>query len=587
MRFALFFPLLALLAVAPSMAAERAVRKPLYFQANRNNVQVLAQRFEYDLMDANRLRMGDILIDSTKLHFQVSRAGTGDGYVLRFQWPAGLFKDGSILLLNNNGKALWTGEFTPDTIQITADKSVTDEDIRSEIGQFTSETVPRDLIEDMKFLPFMKFCLNKSADTSKTYLCSRDLYLAVTSSGIEIKERSTSKKEAFVEMNGKQVTPQGLVYLNDANEDLYMLAQTESGASLEIITRKLEVDFKDAILSADGTKIVITASGAEPARSKGVKKVGDGVYEVELPRVRPYYFLLGEGGIPMRQEFFIKGELPTEAIRPSLSPSAPDKTFSSSVDVEGANPDKTQVRAEGKGSRLRSSSGRRFVWELGELQAGPNRRYLAVQDGAKTFVVGYDVERGFANVLEVSGRFDAPSGAAHAGFAYRRWMESFLGSEFHWGAALEYDKALTKSDNYADIDFMTLALHYQTTESFPFQASNWRLGLLASSLKIAGENGVAPGIEILREGPLGVSPKSWLKDRLHWGDMKLRFWSGTSGSKLVKLSPSWLIDGGVYRRFGRSAYLRVSAGVSQFKTDLDLKGDKIQVGAGAALQYNF
>lgn len=586
MRFFLFrLLMLSAVTVSAATAAEKPKLKPLFFQADKNNVQILAQRFEYSLMDADKLRMGDILIDSTKLHFQVAKAERG--YILRFQWPAGLFKDGSISLLNNNGKAVWSGGFTPETVKITADASVTDEDIRSEIGQFTSEPVSKELVDAMKFLPFMNFCISRATETNKVYLCSRDLYLTVAPDGrFEVKDRSTSKKDAYVELNGKQVTPQGLVYLNDANEDLFMKAQTESGAFIEIITRKMDVDFRDVVVNPEGNKIIVTARGAEPARKTGVKKLDDDEYEVTLSRSRPYYFLLGDGGIPMRQEFYVKGDLPTAAMRPFLAAQSPDKTFSSSLEVRGVAPEKVQLKAAGEGSELQGGTKNRFNWRLLGLQSGLNRRYLAVQEDGKSFVVGYDVERGLANVLQLSARFSAPAGSAHGGLSYERWLESLFGSRFRWGLGLEYDKGLTKAEEkYAQIDAMTLALRMRSTPGFPFRDATWKFGLLASSLKIAEGSGVAPGLEILREGPLG-GPDSWLKDRLHWGDVRLRFWSGTK-AKDVKLTPSWLVDGGVYRRFGKSAYLRLSLGISQFKTDLDLKGDKPQADAGLSLLYNF
>ena len=79
----------------------------LVFQADRNGAQVLPQKFEYTLMDAERIRIGDILIDSSTFNFQLIRSGSGENYRIKFVWPASMLSQGQLILMNNNGKALW------------------------------------------------------------------------------------------------------------------------------------------------------------------------------------------------------------------------------------------------------------------------------------------------------------------------------------------------------------------------------------------------------------------------------------------------------------------------------------------------
>src|SRR5688500_18655620 len=99
MKFLIFATLLA-----------QAQLKPLYFQANINGVKIIPQIFEYGLLDAEKIRVGDILIDSTTFKFQL--VPSEYGYSLKFNWPAGLIEDGDLSVLNNNGKAIWSRSFS-------------------------------------------------------------------------------------------------------------------------------------------------------------------------------------------------------------------------------------------------------------------------------------------------------------------------------------------------------------------------------------------------------------------------------------------------------------------------------------------
>src|SRR5690349_966317 len=123
MKFLLF----ALLAYAQS--------KPLYFQANINGVKIIPQKFEYGLLDAEKIRIGDILIDATTFRFQL--VPTEDGMALKFNWPAGLVEEGDLSVLNNNGKALWTRSISKNQFKVTSVAGKIPH-LRTELAEFVS-----------------------------------------------------------------------------------------------------------------------------------------------------------------------------------------------------------------------------------------------------------------------------------------------------------------------------------------------------------------------------------------------------------------------------------------------------------------
>ncbi|MBV2169252.1 MAG: hypothetical protein KUL82_11160, partial [Bdellovibrio sp.] len=230
--------LLCLLSAFPSWAQTRSSKlKPLYFQADKNNLQVLPQRFEYTLLDEDRFKVGDILLDTTQVTFQIQPSPNKKGfYRIVFTWPAGLIKEGELAVKNNSGKAILNTLVSKAQVHITqatTQQEQGQESLRSEIATFTVDDVEANLVDSMKYLPFMVFCLYRESDETRLYLCSKELYLSSQQGQMTVKSRSTTKKSAQIEINGKVVGNQGIIYLNERSESVAFKAQTQSGAFLE------------------------------------------------------------------------------------------------------------------------------------------------------------------------------------------------------------------------------------------------------------------------------------------------------------------------------------------------------------------
>lgn len=572
--------LLALLAPLAAFAQKKEKLKPLEFQADRNGVQILAQRFEYALLDAEKLRIGDILIDSAKLRFAFEKAE--HGYRLKFMWPAALLTSGNLALLNNNGKAVWSEDFKAEQLTIQADQTITDADIRGEIAMYVSEPVPAAVVDDLKFLPFLNFCVSRQTETTKIYLCSRDFYMHVAAGGgRDIRERSSATKQAQVEINGQEATSQGIIYLNEASEDINIRGQSESGASIELITRQRDVEFSDVTLTNDGRHLVIRARGAQPARKRGVRRIDDDEYEVTLPKERPYYFILGDGGIPMRQEFFIRGFVPTADLRPYLSSASPERTYASEIELVGVHPAKVKVKATEKdASELKPLSKNRFAWTLLGLKAGEvNRRFLTVEsDRGEQFQGSYEIYRGRPNFLSLDVLSGSPSGIVRGDLEYRRWSESVFGSILRWGWLFGYDKDLTKKDDAVESGAMTLGLRYRFTPGFAFKDPTGGVGLLATQFNLGGMNSIGPGLEVYKQ----FAP-SWR--RFPWWETHFRYWPGSSGAD-VKLASMWRLSMEAFSPLGERAWLRLPLALSQAKI-ADAEAGKMQIEFGAGLGLNF
>lgn len=587
-RFLLGFLVASTLVPATGWAAKPAL-KPLLFPASKNNLQVLPQRFEYTLIDEDRLKVGDILIDSTQVTFQVEPSPVNKGkYVIRFTWPAGLLKQGSLAIKNNSGKAIFNADIDRQNIKVTKGTPLEgEEDLRSEIASFTSEEVDSGIVDDMKYLPFMSFCVFKVEDATSLYLCSKELYFSSQGGQMTIKPRSTTKKVAQVNVNGKIVGNQGIIYLDDKTETVAFRAQTQSGSFIEIETRRKDVDFKDVITDAEGKRILLTASGAEPVDQSKVKKISDTEWKIELPASRPILYLNGEGDIPMRQEFYIKGPLPKEQERPFLSNKSVSRIYGSQVRVQGIAPDKIAISSSEPTATLQKLPKNQFSWTIDDIPRGEvTRRYLNVQTAENKFVVGYDIFRGNSYELSLGARYLTPSSIAYGDVNFLWWFEDFLGinsdaMRFHWGLLLGMGQHLTTKDGEPKADFTNIALLWRAEEGFYLEDATWGLRLPIQMINVEGSSTMAQGVGAFwqRQSP------SWLKYS-QWVHLSLDYFLSSSGGD-IKLKSGYAVKALLDRKFSSKMSLRYGLGLQSYEFDVAGAKSEMQITPEIGFAYRF
>ncbi|WII73805.1 hypothetical protein QJS83_07935 [Bdellovibrio sp. 22V] len=568
--------------------------KPLYFQADKNNLQVLPQRFEYTLLDEDRLKVGDVLIDSTQVTFHVEPSTTKKGqYSIRFTWPAGLMKEGELAIKNNSGKAIFNTLLAKENVKITEGVRSTqegEENLRSEIATVTIDEIEPSLVDDMKYLPFMVFCIYRESDETRLYLCSKELYLSSQQGQMVVKARSATKKTAQVEINGKVVGNQGIIYLNDRSENVAFKAQTQTGAFIEIDTRKKDVDFKDVVVSEDNEKIILTASGAEPVDESKVKKISETEWQIALPKSRPVLYLKGDGDIPMRQEFYVRGNLPREKNRPYLSNKSVSRTYSSRLAFAGVAPEGTQIKVPeaDKDAQLEPLKKNQFQWTIRDIPKGlETRRYLAVSSDSNNFLVGYDVFRGQPFGLGLGLHYQTPSGIAYGTAEFQWWIENFMminssWSRFHWGLSLQRDQHLTENDDNAKVDFTTVELLWRAQEGFNLVDETWGLTLPLQMVQGESASSTTYGLGAF----VMKKPKRWLGNFMDWYELKLQYFAGSSGSDF-KVKSAYTLKGQAYWKFSSQWFLRYGLDLSDYKYDPAAPKEDMQIGLNVGVFWKF
>lgn len=479
----------------------------LFFPVDRSQIKILPQRFEYQLIDKDQFRVGDVIMTANEIDFQlvpVNKARTQ--FKIRFRWPAGLLKHGEIAIKDNSGKAIFIKKLKKDQIKISPAGTGSQ---RSDLAWLETGEDVGVILKEVQRYPFFKFCIHREEPLTKIYLCSKDLYIKKNTTGIEILARDSYRPESFVEINGRSVGNQGMIFLNSPQDFISMRALLLSGATLEVDTRMKTVDFKDVILSEDGQKILVRATGAEPVDPKLVKKRTANEWEAELEAERPYTYLKGEGDLPLRQEFLIQGAVRKEDVKVQITSSTPELTSRESIPLQLSANSSLALQPADKKSSLRKLSANSYEWTLLDLRKNEkNRRFLKVTQGSDDFFAAYDVERIAA--------FDA-----NLRLMLPLWAEANLlwtpGTQ--WGVSFQYDTQLQKGSDDPKIQYLFLGAQYR----FPYgvhardQAyySEFYLQQILTDVKNFMPLGVALGAEI-------KNPESLAK-LAQWTIAKLRF----------------------------------------------------------------
>lgn len=545
-----------------SSTMAHAADTPLNFSAEHNNIQILPQKFEYTLLDESSIKLGDILIDSKSLNFQLEFKQSNPNEVkIIFSWPAGLLKEGELTLYNNYGKALIKEEITKDKIQIVAGENNKDSMLRSEKATFTTDYQDEEFLEEIKYLPFLKFCIAKKDKSTKIELCSSELYVSSDDNKLTIKLRKSSQREAVVMINGKEAGDQGIIFLNDKNENINFKAQSESGALLEIITKLKPIDFKDVVISDDQKTIKFKGVGGFPVKEEGVKKINDTTWEVSLPTEFPVFYVQGEGGMPMKQEFNIKGAVPQEKMRSFLVSSLVEKTYSNSISLEARLPKGVTAKPKDALSTVIPKKNQRLTWNLLNLTPNTlNKRYLITSAKDSEATIAYDIFRGHRFEGFTQARILSPLNLMLLDLDLSWWLNNLRS-----GIAFRYSMPLSKPVSITSFSDMELSYLHRLSTGLNFVDPSYFVGASYKMLKINDTSFAVPGILVGRKA---IPNSIWLSTIADWYQWKFQYFTGQNKDGL-NLKSIYSFDFTNFYGITDSQFLNYSLGILKYQTDSD------------------
>jgi hypothetical protein len=566
--------------VSTSFSSILLAQIPLNFPAEFNSIQILPQKFEYTLLDSSSIKLGDIIIDSKtlNLNLELNPNNFNEGRFL-FSWPAGLLKEGELLIFNNNGKSIFSRDISKEKIKIVSGEKNSNSLIRNEISLFTTEYLDEELIEEIKYLPFFKFCVVKKERITKIELCSSELYVSTENDKLRIKERKTNpQNEAKVIINGKEAGDQGIVFLNAENENLNFKAQSESGALLEIVTRLQQIHFNDVIITSNRNFIKLKASGSFPVNETGVKRLGPDSWEITLPIEFPVFYVQGEGGIPMRQEFNIKGPLPHEKLRSYAVGSPKTKTYSSEATIEGRLPKGAIIKSKEDTSEVSLKNKQNFLWTLKKLNPSSwNHRNLTVLSGESEATIGYDIFRGYRNDFLIKSELLTPINLINLSMEFSSWL-----NDLSSGLSLKYLTAISKPPNitkYSNIDFSYI---FRPSKGINFIDPSFFLGFSYKILQLNDSSFSLPGVLL---GDKRKPTSYWYSMIADWYQWKLEYFIGQKVNS-IDLKSIMLFEFTNFYSLTSNQYLNYSLGFLKYQIDSESESDSESALAKNQLMIN-
>lgn len=367
----------------------------LFFPFEKNNVQILPQRFEYELLDKDQFRIGNALFDARLFEFEVNQKKEGN-HKLMVRWPATLLSNGEITIRDNIGKAVWVLPVTKSTTRLQRKKQGTGSILTAQVE---GDLLPPRIFDQLQYLPYFRVCIQKADQLTRIAICSKDFYFprATAKDGKKEKEimsRDSDRKESFVNINGNKVDPVGLIFLQGVSSVISLRVLLLSGAQIEVDTRLKKVDFRDMYMSEDGERLVVSAFGAEPVAGQKISRMEDGSWRTELNINRPVIYLKGEGDIPMKQEFVTEGNIRRQLLKVESLDSLPRFTYSDQIRVRLKKNPLYKISSPDELSKLEERDAETMNWTLLNLSEGVrNRRLVRINQGEEYFMAAWEVER--------------------------------------------------------------------------------------------------------------------------------------------------------------------------------------------------
>ena len=527
------------LALFSSLSAVAKI--PMDFPAEKNNVQVLPQKFEYSLRDNAKLLLGNRIIDTNEFRFRLFYEDSKPQVYLA--WPSQVVQEGRLLITNPSGISVWSQPITKSQSEFRIKDATT-------------------LVRALSGLSFFRFCVGYYDIDTGLDVCSPEIYLKGTDRNLTTSLRSTPQK-AFVQINGRNVTHHGIVFLNDEKESLSFRAVSSSGAEFKMDTRRIKLEFPD-VQDLDEKGFVLTIKGPLPLAPTNFKKLGDGRWSVPLLKERAQIYIEGEGKVPLRQEFIVLGRLPTNQHRVHLYSSLSQKTYLSQMMIIGEPGKLGNLKTLDASSEI-SRSGSQFQWYVRNIPPGMGKTsYLGVEDKEQVFQAAYTTSRQDSARIELGAYANSDDMILGLSVEAQLWFETALLKSVmtyqRFGLSLQYAQDLS-SDVKTTMTELDLLFRnerglqfWDTSIIFGFGFQNWSFD--SESLST-----FAPVVS-------WVSPAFPWTRYFDWQEMDLRFSLPTKKSNL-ELTQAVLLKWKLYKSYEEGKKIKVGLGLRSLETDVN------------------
>lgn len=523
---------------------------PLNFPARQNNIQVLPQKFEYSLRDAFRFLLGNRIIDTSNFEFQM--IPQSESVQIRFRWPQSLFEKGTLSILNPSGVAVWSSPLQDNENSMLIEDGT-------------------NLATRLLGLSFFKFCITQYELNTGMEVCSPEFIAKGTGKNLRVEVTPYTRKPQ-ISINGRSVTPHGIVFLNDEKESLSFRATAASGAEFKMDTRSISLDFVD-IINLNENLMKITIKGPFPLAPSQYQIIQDNLWSVTLKKERPLIYISGEGQVPLRQEFVVQGPLPREENRLHLDKNSPTRAYASSLELRGWSPNRGTPQAADSSADV-AVAGNRFTWALKDLNVGQDKMStVQVVDGKDVFTAGYTFSRQHANRFEAQVGLNTDKSRLYIGGEGQMWFESlpFLTQQTQQrlGLGLLYNQDITGDPRSILAEIST---HWRIKKGLQLLESSPIVGLGLQNWTFDGES-----IQTLAPFVGWVGPSFKKLKYFEWQEFQLKY-SLRGKSDDLELKSRTELRWKLYRPWKKYQMLKLGVGFYSMDAGQKSSGGLLEAG---------
>lgn len=499
----------------------------LEFPAEKNNLQPLPQKFEFSLRDSSKLLLGNKIIETALFGFQIERTKTG--YNLNLRWPPNVVEKGKISLQNPSRVAIWS------------------ENIQGQQGEYKLSNATN-ILQKLSGLSFFRFCVGHHEMKTGIEACSPEMTILGSGSEIRVDARALNE-QTLIQINGRKVTPHGIVFLNDVKESLNFVAQLANGAEFRMDTRRIHLEFMD-VIEADEKHLILTVKGSTPLPPAQYKQIDSQRWSIALSKERPLFYVPGEGRVPLRQEFIVQGSLPTQSHRLILDRQVLERTYSTSLELRG------HVAKKGRPQTLDGSSVEieegQFRWSLKGIPLHRQKQnYIQIVDESEAYTAVYSVSREEDKRLEIFLGVNSDDTHYYMGAEAQLWFEKLISAQ-RLGLGLLYNKDLTGD---AKVSLMEADLFFRLVPGIQFSDPSLILG-------VGVQNWSFDAINVQTYSPLigWYSPSNILQNFFDWQEVDFKYTLPKRTSSL-DLKSLMQVRWKMYHRLNQEQSFRVSGTV--------------------------
>jgi len=227
-------------------------------------------------------------------------------------------------------------------------------------------------------------------------------------------------------------------------------------------------------------------------------------------------YLLGGGGIPLRQEFFIKEDPPNENLRIHLEDTSFLKTYKSEIELKGLKKENVLLTSENKKNKLKLLKNNYFHWQINDLQKGnENLAELELKSQNKKYYPSTSIYRGFPWLVSLDLNAIGPEKRISTEIKVQKWFDTIFGFKNTYlkpGLEIKYDKYI--SSTQYKFDFYSLNLKYRMNSEIQLENSSWGFDIIPlSQLQFSKASSSMMGLGIFTDHEI---PKiiDWSGDRI-------------------------------------------------------------------------